>query len=79
MTFLRHGQISVLVAVAILEEFCMASADKQLLFYSGERTVANGPLVYKFYCSELMLKFSMFSLWEKKIYDLTVVAFLLNP
>ena len=30
----------VLVAVAILEECCMASADMQWLFYSGGRIVA---------------------------------------
>ena len=33
--FLRNSQICVLVAVAILEECCMASAAMQLLFYSG--------------------------------------------
>ena len=31
--------------VAILEESCMASADMQWLFYSGERIVVHGPLV----------------------------------
>ena len=47
LIFLRHGQISVPVAVAILEECCIASADTQWLFYSGERIVARVPLVYK--------------------------------
>ena len=32
LTFLRHGQFSVLVAVAILEECRMASAYMQWLF-----------------------------------------------
>ena len=47
MTFdlLWHYQISVLVAVAILEECCRASADRQWLFFSGEQIVAHGPLV----------------------------------
>ena len=36
MTFIRHSQISVLVAVAILEEYCMTSVDMQWMFYSGE-------------------------------------------
>ena len=31
--------------VAILEESCMASADMQWLFYSGEQMVALGPFV----------------------------------
>ena len=38
--------ISVLVAVAILEEFCMASADMQWPICSGERIVAHGLLVF---------------------------------
>ena len=41
MISLRHIQICVLVAVAILEECCMASADLQLPFYSSERIVAS--------------------------------------
>ena len=53
--FLRHSQISVLVAVAILQECCMASVDKQWLVCSGERIVAYGPLVYKrdHFCNSL--------------------------
>ena len=43
---LRYGQICILVAVAILKECCMASADMQILFYSDERIVAHGPLVF---------------------------------
>ena len=31
--------------MAILEESCMASADMQWPFYSGEQIVAHGPLV----------------------------------
>ena len=46
LTFLGRCQISVLVAVAILEEGCIASADMQWLFYSGEWIVVIGPLVY---------------------------------
>ena len=34
--FLRHCQISVLVAMVILEVCCMASADMQCHFYSGD-------------------------------------------
>ena len=45
LTFIWHGQIYVLVAVAILEECCMAYADMQCLFYSGERIVVHEPLV----------------------------------
>ena len=45
LTFLWQGQISVLVAVAMLEECCMASADMQWLFYSGEQIMAHGHLV----------------------------------
>ena len=41
----RQCQISVPVAVAVLEECCMASVDMQLLLYSGERILAHGPLV----------------------------------
>ena len=48
LTFLQHGQICVLVAVAILEECCMASADMQWVFYSGERIVIHRPLVLFF-------------------------------
>ena len=50
MTFdrLRYGQICVPVAVAILEECCMAFANMQTLFLSGERIVAHGPLVFYF-------------------------------
>ena len=33
-----------LVAVAILEDCCMAFADTRWLFYSGERIVAMAPL-----------------------------------
>ena len=43
---LPQGQIYVLVAVAILEECCMVSADMQWLFYSGEQIMAHRPLVY---------------------------------
>ena len=32
--------------VAILEESCMASADMQWSFYSGEQIVVHGPLVH---------------------------------
>ena len=32
--------------MAILEESCMASADMQWLFYSSERVMAHGPLVF---------------------------------
>ena len=32
--------------MAILEECCMASADMQWLFYSGEQIVVYGPLVF---------------------------------
>ena len=39
------SQISVLVTVAILEEYCIASAVMQWLFYSGERIMAYGPLL----------------------------------
>ena len=39
LDFLRHGTISVLVAMAIVEKRCMASADMHLLFYSGELLV----------------------------------------
>ena len=45
LTFLRHSQVSVLVAVAILEECYMAFADMQWLFYSGEQIVAYEPIV----------------------------------
>ena len=45
LTFLRHGQISVVVAVALLGKCCLASADMQWLFYSGEQIVALGSLV----------------------------------
>ena len=45
LTFFRRSQISVLVAVAILVECCMASADMQWLIYSGERIEAHGPPV----------------------------------
>ena len=45
---LLHGQIYVLVAVAVLEECCMATAGMQWLFYSGEQIVAHGPLVFMF-------------------------------
>ena len=44
LTFLWFGQICVLVAVAVLEECCMAFANMQWLFLSGERIVAHGPL-----------------------------------
>ena len=37
-----HGHISVLDAVAILEECCMPSAD---MFYSGEQIMAHEPFV----------------------------------
>ena len=30
---------------AILEEYCMASADIEWLFHSGEQVMAHGPLV----------------------------------
>ena len=40
---------SVLVAVAILEECCMASAVMQWLFYSVEQVVAHWPLVPNFF------------------------------
>ena len=43
LTFLLSIQIRVLV-VAILEECCLASADMQWLFYSGEQMAAHGPL-----------------------------------
>ena len=33
--------------MVILEESCMASADIQWPFYSGERIVAHGPLVFE--------------------------------
>ena len=46
LTFLRHGQIFILVAVAILEESWRASDGMQWLFYSGERVVAKWPLAY---------------------------------
>ena len=46
MTFdLFMARSNVFVAVAILEDCCMGSADMQLLFYSGEQIVAHGPLV----------------------------------
>ena len=35
-----------MVAVAVLKECCMASADMQWLFYLGERIMARGPLVF---------------------------------
>ena len=35
----------VLFVVAILEEYCMSSADSQCLFYSGERIMVHRPLV----------------------------------
>ena len=55
--FLQHCQICVLVAVAILEECCRASADMQWLFFSGERIVAHGPLVmfWSFYFQFIQL------------------------
>ena len=57
LTFLPHSQISVLV-VAILEECCMASADMQSLFYSGEQIGVHGPFVFlsleKLLCRDLM-------------------------
>ena len=46
LIFLRHSQISVLIAMAILEECCMASEDTQWLFYSGEQIVAHEALVF---------------------------------
>ena len=46
LTFSQHSQISVLIAVATLEECCMTSSDVQRLIYSGERIVVHGPLVY---------------------------------
>ena len=46
LTFLL--QICVLVAVAMLEECCMSSADMQWLFDSGKQIMAHGPL---FHCS----------------------------
>ena len=48
MTFnlLRAQSNSCPLAVAILEEFCMASADMQWPICSGERIMAHGPLVY---------------------------------
>ena len=48
LTFLQQGQISVPFAVAVLKECCMASADMQWLFYSGEQIVAHRPLVSYF-------------------------------
>ena len=45
LTLLRHGQNSVLFAVAILDECCRASADMQWPFYSGKRIVTHEPLV----------------------------------
>ena len=35
--------------MAILEECCIASADMQWLFYSGERIVGHGPLIFVFW------------------------------
>ena len=49
MTFLGRYQFSDLIAVAILEECCMASADTQWLFYSVEQIVAHWPLVSNFF------------------------------
>ena len=46
LSLLLHCQISVQVAVAILEECCMAFIDMQWLFNSGERIVTHGYLVY---------------------------------
>ena len=46
MTVLQHSKMFVLVAVAILEVYCMASADMQWTFYLGERIVAHGSLAY---------------------------------
>ena len=43
--FLWYGHICALVAVAILEECCMAFANMQKLFLSGEQIVAHVPLV----------------------------------
>ena len=43
MTFFKAN--ICLSFLATLEECCMASADMQLLVYSGERIVAHGPLV----------------------------------
>ena len=37
LTFSRHGKICVLVAVAILEECCMASTDMQWLYNCDPR------------------------------------------
>ena len=54
MTFVRQGQISVLVAVAILEECCMTSADMQWLFHSDERIVAHGSLFYMMLSIEIL-------------------------
>ena len=39
LTFWWQGQICVLVALKILEKCCMASTDKQWLFYLGEQFV----------------------------------------
>ena len=39
--FLWYDQICVLVIVAVLEDYCMAFADMQKLFLSGERFVAH--------------------------------------
>ena len=52
---LRHGQICVLVAVAILEECCMASTDMQWLFYLDERIM------------DLVLLYSLFCLFDNRL------------
>ena len=51
LIFLWYGQICVPAAVAILEEYCMAFANMQQLFLSGERIVAHGHLVTLPHCA----------------------------
>ena len=57
LTFLRCGQIFVLVDVAILEECCMISAYMHWLFYSRERIVAHGSLFFFLFCTKLYFFF----------------------
>ena len=45
MTFLWHGQIYVLFAVAILGEYCMASADIQWFFTQVSESWSMGLLL----------------------------------
>ena len=45
LNFLWYGQICVPVALAIMDECCMAFVNMQWLFLPGDRIVAHVPLV----------------------------------